>query len=158
MNYLWIDVETTGLNEKKNDIIQLACIPIINNIPQKPFNEFCQPLNWETVEQEALDIHGITLEALKTFQSSQEMFSKFIDYISSFDVKFTIAGFNVAFDKRFLSASFSKLSKNQDFSKLFTIDLHARTLDPEISMKLKLLINNVLEEVNNQEVSHELEN
>jgi DNA polymerase-3 subunit alpha len=124
MNYLWIDVETTGLNEKKNDIIQLACIPIINNVPQKPFNEFCQPLNWETVEQEALNIHGISRDMLKTFQSSEDMFSKFIEYISSFNLKFTIAGFNVSFDRRFLSSSFSKLNKNQEFSKLFSIDIH----------------------------------
>jgi DNA polymerase-3 subunit alpha len=124
MNYLWIDVETTGLNEKKNDIIQLACIPIVNGVPQKSFNEFCQPLSWENVEQEALDIHGISRDMLATFQTSSEMFDKFVAYISSFQVKFTIAGFNVSFDKRFLSASFSKLSKNQEFSKLFTIDIH----------------------------------
>ena len=124
MNYLWIDVETTGLNEKKNDIIQLACIPIVNGVPQKSFNEFCQPLSWENVEQEALNIHGISREMLQTFQSSEDMFSKFIDYISSFNVKFTIAGFNVSFDRRFLSATFSKLNKNQEFSRLFSIDIH----------------------------------
>jgi hypothetical protein len=50
------------------------------------------------------------------------------------------------------------VSQEQLYTIVNLVDLHARTLDPEISMKLKLLINNVLEEVNNQEVSHELEN
>jgi DNA polymerase-3 subunit alpha len=124
MNYLWLDIETTGLNEKKNDIIQLACIPVINGVVQKSFNEFCQPTNWQAVEQEALDIHGITLEQLYTFQSQEDMIEKFVNYIKSFGVKFTIAGFNVSFDKRFLSATFSKLNKTSDFFRMFSIDIH----------------------------------
>jgi DNA polymerase III alpha subunit (gram-positive type) len=95
MNFCWIDSETTGLNETKNDIIQLACIPVINGIPQKPFNEFCQPVNWKNIDQVALDVHKITIDEIKLFQSPEEMLNKFINYIKSFNVKFTIAGFNV---------------------------------------------------------------
>ena len=83
MNFLWLDVETTGLNEKKNDIIQLACIPVINGVPQKPFNEFCQPINWNAVDQEALDIHGITVEQLQTFQTADQMIDKFVQSVLS---------------------------------------------------------------------------
>ena len=101
MNFLWLDVETTGLNEKKPDIIQLACLPIIDGVVQKSFNEFCQPINYKSIEQEALDIHGISVEQLRTFQSPGAMIEKFVQYVLSFDVKFTIAGYNVPFDKRF---------------------------------------------------------
>lgn len=124
MNFCWIDIESTGLNEKKSDVIQLACIPIINGVRQKPFNEFCQPINWNGIEQEALDIHGITLEQLKTFQSPEAMIDKFVEYMRSFGVKFTIAGYNVSFDKRFLSSTFSKLNRVTDFFKMFSIDIH----------------------------------
>ena len=124
MNFLWTDVETTGLHEVKQDIIQLACIPIINGVAQEPFNEFCQPMNYNTVQQEALDIHGITIEQLKTFQTLEQMLSKFITYVNSFGVKFTIAGYNVPFDKGFLSSSFKKVNKTTDFFSMFTIDVH----------------------------------
>ena len=124
MNFLWTDVETTGLNENKQDIIQLACIPIIDGVPQKPFNEFCQPINYKTIEQEALNIHGITVEQLRTFQTPEQMIEKFIAYVESFGVKFTIAGYNVPFDKRFLSATFRKLNKTREFFGMFTIDVH----------------------------------
>lgn len=124
MNFLWLDVETTGLSEKKQDIIQLACIPIIDGIEQKPFNEFCQPTNYKTIQQEALDIHGITVEQLKTFQTLEQMLDKFVTYVQSFGVKFTIAGYNVPFDKRFLSASFGKVNRTSDFFKMFTINVH----------------------------------
>jgi DNA polymerase III alpha subunit/oligoribonuclease (3'-5' exoribonuclease) len=124
MNFLWTDVETTGLSEKKQDIIQLACIPVIDGIEQKPFNEFCQPTNYNTIQQEALDIHGITVEQLRTFQTLEEMLDKFVMYVNSFGVKFTIAGYNVPFDKRFLSASFQKANRTSEFFKMFTIDVH----------------------------------
>lgn len=124
MNFLWLDVETTGFSENKNDIIQLACIPVINGVPQKPFNEFCQPIRWDAIDQEALNIHNITIEQLKTFQSPQEMVQKFTDYVNSFGVKFTIAGFNVPFDKKFLSATFKKLNRTSEFFSMFTINVH----------------------------------
>ncbi len=124
MNCLWLDVETTGLSDKRNDIIQLACIPVINGVPQKSFNEFCQPINWNAVEQEALNIHGITVEQLRTFQTPEQMIEKFVEYVKSFGVKFTIGGYNVSFDKRFISATFSKLKRTSDFFKLFSIDVH----------------------------------
>lgn len=124
MNFLWLDVETTGLNEKKQDIIQIACVPVINGIPQKSFNEFCQPLDYSTIEQEALDIHGLTEAQLRTFQTTEDMIDKFISYVQSFGVKFTIAGYNTPFDKRFLSATFRKLEKMSEFFSMFTINVH----------------------------------
>lgn len=69
MNQLWIDAETTGFYADKHDIVQLACIPIINGVPQTPFNEFCQPINWKDIQQGAVDTHGITVEQMKTFQT-----------------------------------------------------------------------------------------
>lgn len=137
MNFCWIDSETTGLNETKNDIIQLACIPVINGIPQKPFNEFCQPTNWKNIDQVALDVHKITIEQIRLFQTPDEMLNKFIEYIKSFNVKFTIAGFNVLFDKRFLSSMFFKLNKNEEFFKLFSIDVHC-TYKRATSVKSKI--------------------
>lgn len=124
MNHLWLDAETTGLSEYKNDIVQLACIPVVNGVPQKPFNEFCQPTNWHTIEDEAVKVHGITRDMMQTFQTQEQMLNKFIQYINSFGVKFTIAGYNVGFDKKFISATFSKHGKSSDFFRLFTINIH----------------------------------
>src|SRR5665213_3260972 len=108
MNFLWVDVETTGRFSDKHDIIQLACIPVINGQRLQTFNEFCQPLSYENVEQGAIDVHGITVSKMKTFQSQEDMVKRFLAYLKQFNRKFTIAGFNVSFDKRFLSAMFTK--------------------------------------------------
>jgi len=124
MNKLWIDIESTGLSPQKNDIWQLACIPIVDGVKQPAFNEKCQPLNWNAVQPEALAICNITVAELKIFQTQEELLNKFVDYLKTFKVKFAIAGYNVSFDKNFLSAMFSKHDRNLDFFRLFSLDVH----------------------------------
>ena len=124
MNFLFLDVETTGLKSDKHDIIQLAAIPIINGQRQETFNEFCQPINWDTIEDAALAIHGISREKLKTFQTSEKMITKFINYLKSFDCKFIIAGYNVGFDRKFISSTFDQHNVSKDFFSLFELQIH----------------------------------
>lgn len=126
--FLWIDTETTGLNSSINDIIQIACIPIINGVEYKPFNEFCQPLNYDAVDAGAIAIHGITVERMRKFQSSSAALEKFKAYLSSIQlpdgIKFTLAGYNVGFDKGFLSAMFGKLGQSAVYRTLFNSEVH----------------------------------
>lgn len=146
-NFLWCDIESTGLSEYKNDIIQLACIPIINGVRQKSFNEFCQPTNWLNIDQGAIDIHHITIDMMRTFQTQEQMIDKFIEYLESFDTRFIIAGFNVGFDKKFISSTFSKHGKAKDFFKMFSLEIHdtfvrakkVKSLIKTDSLKLEVL-------------------
>lgn len=124
MNYLWIDVETTGLNPSLNDIVQLACIPVIGGVKQKPFNEFCQPTNWGNIDQAAVNVHGITVEMMKTFQTQEQMLENFIKYLETIGGRFLIAGYNVGFDKKFTSALFSKYGVSARFEDLFDHNIH----------------------------------
>lgn len=124
MNFLWIDVETTGRFAEKHDIVQLACIPIINGIRMPTFNEYCQPTSYSTIEQGAIDVHGITVARMKTFQTQEQLLEKFITYLKDLNVKFIIAGFNVSFDRRFLSSTFSKHNRESEFFSLFELHVH----------------------------------
>lgn len=124
MNFLFLDVETTGLYADKHDIVQLACVPLINNKTETSFNEFCQPLNWNSIQDEALRVHGITRDRMKTFQDPKDMLDKFINYAKSFNTKFIIAGYNVGFDKRFLSSFFTKHGRSEEFFEIFDINVH----------------------------------
>jgi DNA polymerase III alpha subunit (gram-positive type) len=79
INYLWLDTETTGLDPVRNDVIQLACIPVINGIRLDSFfNEFCQPFDWSTIDDKALEINHITKVDLTDFQPPVQMVKKFI--------------------------------------------------------------------------------
>lgn len=123
-NLFWFDCETTGLDENRQDIIQLAGIPCINKVRKKTFNEFCQPKFWKNIDPYAVKVHGITPQKMKTFQTQEMFIDKLIIYLDSFGVKFVLAGYNVDFDKRFLSALFTRFGKSADFIRLFELDVH----------------------------------
>jgi DNA polymerase-3 subunit alpha len=124
MDFIWIDVETTGLYPEKNDIVQLACIPVINGVAYDSFNEFCQPVNWNNIDDGAVRAHGITVERMKTFQSPSALLDNFISYLRSFKKKFVIAGYNVGFDKRFVSSFFTRHGRANEFFELFELQVH----------------------------------
>jgi DNA polymerase-3 subunit alpha len=124
VNYLWLDSETTGLDAIKNDVVQLACIPVIDNIIHtQSFNEYCQPKNWSDIDPGALKVNGLTEAQLKTFQSPELMVEHLVTFLKKFNTKFTIAGYNVEFDRGFISSLFQKVGRERDFSELFTSDI-----------------------------------
>jgi DNA polymerase III subunit alpha len=124
LDYLWLDAETTGLDANKHDIVQFACIPVVNGQKQKPFNEHCQPLNWKDIDPGATAVHGITENMMRGFQSQVDMVRNLVKYLKQFNTKFAIAGFNVGFDKGFLSAMFIKHGYSKEFFELFSLDVH----------------------------------
>ncbi|MCU0414180.1 MAG: 3'-5' exonuclease [Ignavibacteriaceae bacterium] len=111
---LYFDTETTGLDEKQNDIIQIAGIIVIYGVVQEEFEFKVQPFNYDNISQEALDIHGYNVEQLKTFPEPGEIYLRVIDIFSKYidkynkEDKFTPAGYNVEFDLRFLQQFFQK--------------------------------------------------
>ena len=117
--YLYLDIESSGLNPKKNDVVQLAAIPVIAGVRQPHFNEFCQPFDFTTVEQEAVNVHGITIDKMKTFQSPIKLIEKLEEFVKAYGIKFTIAGYNCNFDKAFIGAMFLKAGKPGLFRQLF---------------------------------------
>jgi DNA-directed DNA polymerase III PolC len=134
--YLWIDCETTGLDAQKNDIVQIACIPIINGVRHDSFNEFCQPLNYAAVDAEAVAVHGITVERMRTFQPQEQMIRKFESFLRKHNTKFVIAGFNVGFDKHFLSATFAKLGVASLYREFFEGEIHDTMLRAKLAKGL----------------------
>ena len=112
---LYFDVETTGLDPVKHDIVQIAGLVEINGEVKEEFEFKARPLGKEEdVSQEALDIHGYTLESIREFPEAREtynkltaLFGKYIDKYNKAD-KFTPAGYNVGFDMNFLKEFFNK--------------------------------------------------
>lgn len=124
INYLWLDGETTGLDPLKNDIVQLACIPVLNGVEQQvTFNQYCQPIDYNEIDPGALAVNGLTVEFLRKQQSAETMVNNLVVFARNFGVKFTIAGYNVGFDKDFLAALFKKVNREHDFLEIFTGDI-----------------------------------
>ena len=122
---LWLDVETTGLDPKVNDIIQVAGIIEINGERKADFNFYCQPFNWVKISKRALAMQKKTMGDLKGYNTPDiiynhllALFDNYIDKYVKTDV-FTPAGHNVWFDIRFLHQFFRK-NHNQYFWSYIT--------------------------------------
>lgn len=120
MNYLegkkilYFDVETTGTNAYKNDIVQLGVIIEVNGEIVDQADIKCQPFNWDNIDPQALEITGNTIEKLKTFQPPKDAYQEFVSLLSKHSNKFDKndkyypAGYNVTFDLDFLVQFFHK--------------------------------------------------
>ena len=111
MKILWLDTETTGLDETVNGIISLAFAVEDNGqfvqngtILMNPFNFFPE------YSKEAQEINGFSREEIESHQDYKYAYAEICflldDYVDKFDKtdKFMIGGYNVDFDIRFLRA------------------------------------------------------
>ncbi|MDQ1274042.1 MAG: polymerase subunit epsilon [Planctomycetota bacterium] len=117
MKILWLDTETTGLDPKLNDIIQLAMIIEVGGEVKERIEYKIKPFNLHNISQEALNVNGITLQEMEGYPTVKEVYRGLIDvwgkYIDKFDKadKFIPAGYNVSFDIDFLREFFLKHDK-----------------------------------------------
>jgi DNA polymerase-3 subunit epsilon len=111
---LYFDVETTGLDPQKHDIIQLSGLIEYDGKVVDGFNYRIRPQNFEAINQEALDVNGITVDQLKEFPEAGEIYFNFIKimetHINRYDKndKFIPVAYNGKFDMDFLAAFFAK--------------------------------------------------
>lgn len=119
---LYIDTETSGLDEKICEPHQIAVIIEING---KIFHKeifYAHPINWETINPEALSISRISIDKLKTYPSARTTYAKFKhllkQYVNPYDRedKFIAVGYNVGFDITMLNAWYKKLGDNFFFA------------------------------------------
>ena len=144
MKVLWFDVETTGLDPVKNDIITLAMIIEIDG-EVKDFKYIkMQPTNFDNIEDQALKVNGVTREELKNFmtpkQAHQEIKGFLGQFVDPFDRndKYQPAGYNVGFDVGFLAEFFKKVG-----DKYFGSWIDYHKLDVSSIVQLLALKNNL---------------
>jgi DNA polymerase-3 subunit epsilon len=110
----YMDTETTGLDPKSNDIIQLAYLIEIDGEIKEEGNLFVQPFSYENISLEALVVNKKTVEEIKTYPTPidvyrhlQSILNKYINRYNKLD-KFIPCGYNVRFDIDFLQSFFLK--------------------------------------------------
>lgn len=123
---IWIDSETTGLDEKKHSLIQLACVVdeiVGDNFTPKEIgrlNLFIKPFRGDYINKDALEKTGTSISDFKTKKYLPPMVAhtELIEFLEQFvnryerTDKFIIAGKNVKFDIKFLRAFFNKCEDN----------------------------------------------
>lgn len=100
--YLFVDTETTGLYPDKHGIVQIAAILTKPNFEIESFwMSYCRPGSNILIDDEALEVNGLTRDQLETFSDERMVARAFLDFANiRSDLKF--AGYNCPFDLSFL--------------------------------------------------------
>lgn len=115
----WFDLETTGTNPQKNDVVELAYQIEANHgtSDKKVIEEGCfqmAPFNPENVSQGALDATGFTLVQVKAFEDPRMVHTQLCLAMDPHcnrynrNDKMVLAGYNVSFDDAFFREFFKK--------------------------------------------------
>lgn len=95
-DYVVLDLETTGLNPKKDEILEIGAIKYRNHVEIDRFHTYVHPK--KAIPYAATAVNGITWEAVLHAPSIDDVRPD----LKSFIDEETIVGYNVDFDSRFL--------------------------------------------------------
>ena len=111
---IFIDTETTGLNPKKNGILEIGCIIEINNSVEAEFVIECSPFKGDEISDKALEVNHIPKDTLykrlspvDAYHDFVSVLSKHVDRFNKRD-KFFFFAYNAPFDSNFLREFFLK--------------------------------------------------
>lgn len=128
----YFDVETTGLDHRKNGIHQISgCIEIDNKV-EEYFDFKVKPNSKAIIDQAALDVAGVTEEQImayppmkKVYYDIIQMMAKYVNKYKKEDKFFLVGYNNCHFDDNFFRAFFVQ-NDDQYFNSWFwgnTIDV-----------------------------------
>ena len=111
---VFIDLETTGLDKDKHEIIEIGCL-IVNGGNFEIVEEYfakVKPNHIETANPEALKINGYSKERWKDAKDLEEVLRK----VSKMAEEGMITGWNVTFDWAFIEEGFKKFNIRSTFN------------------------------------------
>ncbi|MFT6268197.1 MAG: DNA polymerase-3 subunit epsilon [Alphaproteobacteria bacterium] len=130
MRQIVLDTETTGLNPKDGHrIIEIGCIELINRkLTGNTFHVYINPLR--EIEQEAINVHGITNEFLADKPLFKNIVHDFIAFIKGAELIIHNAPFDVGFMDSEFGLTDRTLPKTESFCTILDTLVMARRLRP----------------------------
>jgi len=133
----WFDCETTGLNPKRNAIIEMGVLIEIDGKIERTWGSRVRPFEEDAVDPNSIKVHGYDAKEMKEFPEPgevmkrlQSMMGEFVDKYDKND-KFVVAGYCVRFDIDFLRMFFEKLNDKYYGSWFFSVSYDVSCLVAE---------------------------
>lgn len=104
---IFLDLETSGLEENKYGILSLGALDFFN--PENQFYEECQLDKGKSFNKKSLAVNGFGVKELRDPKKPKlkEVLEKFLDWKQSC-INWTLAGHNVDFDIKFMKESLKR--------------------------------------------------
>ena len=99
LEYVIVDTETTGLNVKRDEIVQIGAVRIVDGklLEGDSFERLVNP--GRPIPKESIRFHGITDDMVAHAPGIEEMLTEFLDYAGDA----VLVGHNIAFDLSFMN-------------------------------------------------------
>ena len=104
-NYVVIDIETSGINPEKDEIIRLSALKIVSGETADEFSSFVKPRKPLSAEVERLT--GITNKLLEEKRPIKVVLPDFLEFIGNS----TLVAHNIGFDMRFINAALKDMGQ-----------------------------------------------
>ena len=130
-DFIVIDVETTGLSSKQDDIVEISAIKFKNYTPMEYMTTLIKPK--KGISEEATKINNITNEMVMNCPYIEEVIDSFSEFIKGYN----IIGYNLEFDLKFLYVNNLDLfTENRKFYDV--LELARKVIKPEYIKNYKL--------------------
>lgn len=106
-NFIVVDVETTGLSARRDEIIEIAAVKFLEFEPVECMTTFIKPQ--KAITEEITQINGITNDHVKDAPSIHQVVDSFVEYFGTMPV----VAHNLSFDYKFLHANNIDLTKTK---------------------------------------------
>ena len=116
--YVVFDVETTGLNRFKDEIIEIGAIKVINGKVVGEFQTLIKPK--KRISKDSIKIHGITDSMVENCKGIEEILPQFLEFIGDLP----LVAHNIMFDISMIDMACRKLGLPRTQNKLIdTLEL-----------------------------------
>lgn len=130
-----VDLETTGLDYKREKIIEFAGVKLVNNIITEEFETLINPM--QEIRKSSIEIHGITPDMVKDSPTIEEI----MPTIKAFIKDYPIVAHNAIFDHSFLNqANRTLYGENIKNSRIDTFHMYKEVFPEEHSHGLESLL------------------
>ena len=110
-----LDTETTGINPREGHrIVEIGCVEMINRqLTGRSYHVYINPLF--EMEQEVIDVHGLTNEFLRDKPLFADIVNDFIDFIRGAELVIHNAKFDIGFMDHEFALLNKGLQKTEEF-------------------------------------------
>jgi len=131
-----LDIETTGLDYKREKILEFAAVKLENGIIVDEYETLINPQ--QEIKQSSINIHHITPDMVENSPTIDEVMPKILDFIEDYP----IIGHNVVFDYSFLNRASEELySKSVENQRIDTYQMYKEVFPDDPSHGLESLMN-----------------